>query len=153
MMNIAMKNPQSINKSQVALRFAQAGQSYSEHAIVQRKIAQQLFDLIGQYSPKQLNQVFEMGCGSGNLSHLLIENLQIEHLILNDLYSEVQQHFQLDQAVQIQQMIEFLIGDIEQLNFPQNNDLIASSSVLQWMGDLDAVFAKARHSLNSQALL
>ena len=60
-MNIAMKNPQSINKSQVALRFAQAGQSYSEHAIVQRKIAQQLFDLIGQYSPKQLNQVFEMG--------------------------------------------------------------------------------------------
>ena len=154
-MNIAMRNPQSINKSQVALRFAQAGQSYAEHAVVQRKIAQQLFDLIAQYCPKQLNQVFEMGCGSGNLSHLLIENLQIEHLILNDLYSEVQQHFQAAkiQAVQTQQMIEFLIGDIEQLNFPQNNDLIASSSVLQWMGDLEAVFAKARYSLNSQALL
>ena len=155
MMNITMKNPQSIDKTQVALRFAQAGQSYPEHAIVQRKIAQQLFDLIAQYCPEKLNQVFEMGCGSGNLSHLLIENLQIEHLILNDLYSEVQQHFQLDQAqaIQTQQKMEFLIGDIEQLNFPQNNDLIASSSVLQWMGDLDAVFAKARHSLNPHALL
>lgn len=152
-MNIAMKNPQSIDKTQVALRFAQAGQSYPEHAVVQRKIAQQLFDLIAQYCPEKLNQVFEMGCGSGNLSHLLIENLQLKHLIFNDLYSEVQQHFQLDQAVQTQQKIEFLIGDIEQLIFPQNNDLIASSSVLQWMGDLEAVFAKARHSLNPHALL
>jgi malonyl-CoA O-methyltransferase len=155
MMNIAMKNPQSIDKTQVALRFAQAGQSYPEHAVVQRKIALQLFDLIRQYCPKQLNQVFEMGCGSGNLSHLLIENFQIKHLIFNDLYSEVQQHFQSNQiqAVQTQPKIEFLIGDIEQLNFPQNNDLIASSSVLQWMGDLDAVFAKARHSLNPHVLL
>ena len=40
-----------INKSQVALRFAQAGQSYTEHAIVQKQIAQHLFDLIGQYCP------------------------------------------------------------------------------------------------------
>ena len=148
-----------INKSHVALRFAQAGQSYSGHAVVQKQIAQHLFELIGEYCPNLLSHlslnIFEIGCGSGNLSHLLMENLQFKKLILNDLYSEVQQHFQLDQiqAIQMQQQIEFLIGDIEQLNFPQKNDLIASSSVLQWMGDLEAVFAKARHSLNPQALL
>jgi malonyl-CoA O-methyltransferase len=35
-----------IDKAQVALRFAQAGQSYSEHAVVQKQIARQLFNLI-----------------------------------------------------------------------------------------------------------
>ncbi len=34
------------DKSQVALRFAQAGKSYTQHAVIQKKIAQQLFDLI-----------------------------------------------------------------------------------------------------------
>ncbi|MDN5557033.1 MAG: malonyl-[acyl-carrier protein] O-methyltransferase BioC, partial [Acinetobacter sp.] len=40
-----MKNLE-IDKAQVALRFAQAGQSYSEHAVVQKQIARQLFNLI-----------------------------------------------------------------------------------------------------------
>ena len=40
-----------INKSHVALRFAQAGQSYSGHAVVQKQIAQHLFELIGEYCP------------------------------------------------------------------------------------------------------
>jgi malonyl-CoA O-methyltransferase len=63
-----------IDKAQVALRFAQAGQSYSEHAVVQKQIARQLFNLIQGYATKtQFERVFEIGCGSGNLSHLIAE--------------------------------------------------------------------------------
>lgn len=136
-----------IDKIQVALRFAQAGQSYTEHAVVQKKIAQQLFDLIEQYCPEKVNNVFEIGCGSGNLSHLLIKNLDINHIILNDLYTEIQHHFQNNPEIQ------YLIGDIERIDFPQNIDFIASSSVLQWVGHLDAVLQKAKQSLNTQGLL
>ena len=114
-----------INKSHVALRFAQAGQSYSGHAVVQKQIAQHLFELIGEYCPNLLSHlslnIFEIGCGSGNLSHLLMENLQFKKLILNDLYSEIQQHFLANAK------IEYLIGDIEQLEFPEDLNLIASS--------------------------
>lgn len=144
-------NHSKIDKSQVALRFAQAGQSYVEHAIVQKQIAQHLFDLIGQYCPElfknAVENVLEIGCGSGNLSHLLLKNMQIDHLILNDLYPEIQQHFQTYSK------IDYLIGDIEQLEFPQHLDLIASSSALQWVQNLDDIFLKACQSLNPQACL
>ena len=138
-----------INKSHVALRFAQAGQSYSGHAVVQKQIAQHLFELIGEYCPNLLSHlslnIFEIGCGSGNLSHLLMENLQFKKLILNDLYSEIQQHFLANAK------IEYLIGDIEQLEFPEDLNLIASSSALQWVTNLEAIFQKGFLTLNHQA--
>ena len=51
-------NHSKIDKSQVALRFAQAGQSYVEHAIVQKQIAQHLFALIGEYCPDLFKNQF-----------------------------------------------------------------------------------------------
>ena len=115
----------NIDKSQVAQRFAKAGQSYAAHAIVQKQICQQLLQLMQQYLPStSLNRVFEIGCGSGNLSHLLMQNLEIKHVFLNDLYLEVQQHFQAKEN------LEWLIGDVEQLDFPQSLDLIDRKSVV-----------------------
>ena len=132
----------NIDKSQVAQRFAKAGQSYAAHAIVQKQICQQLLQLMQQYLPSNsLNRVFEIGCGSGNLSHLLMQNFEIKQLFLNDLYPEVQQHFQHDPKLQ------WLIGDVEQLDFPQSLDLIASSSALQWVGDIDSIFKKSAAAL------
>ena len=33
-------------------------------------------------------RVFEIGCGSGNLTRLLATSFQFEELILNDLYAD-----------------------------------------------------------------
>jgi len=132
----------NIDKSQIARRFAQARQSYAEHAVVQKQICQQLLQLMQQYLlSTSLNRVFEIGCGSGNLSYLLMQGFEIKHLFLNDLYLEVQQHFQAKEN------LEWQIGDVEQLDFPQSLDLIASSSALQWISDLDAVFKKSAAAL------
>ncbi|OTG94106.1 malonyl-ACP O-methyltransferase BioC [Acinetobacter sp. ANC 3832] len=158
-----MKNL-NIDKVQVAQRFAKAGQSYAEQAIVQKKICQHLIALMQNYLEQtdfeqaDLEQTtfergFEIGCGSGNLTQLLLQNFKIKNLILNDLYPEVQQHF-LDQKIYLdQKKLEWLIGDIEQLNFPQNLDVIASSSALQWMVDLDAILKKSSDALNSNGWL
>jgi len=138
----------NIDKSQVAQRFAKAGQSYAKHAIVQKQICRQLLQLMQHYLPSNsLNRVFEIGCGSGNLSHLLMQNFEIKQLFLNDLYPEVQQHFQAKEN------LEWLIGDVEQLDFPQSLDLIASSSALQWVGNLEAVFKKCTDALTQQGYL
>ncbi|WP_151964543.1 malonyl-ACP O-methyltransferase BioC [Acinetobacter oleivorans] len=137
----------SLNKNLVAQRFAKAGQSYSEHAIVQKQICQNLMVLLQQFCPSTMSRVFEIGCGSGNLTRLITASFQIEELILNDLYADVQQHFNH------QENLKWLIGDIETLEFPQQLDMIVSGSALQWMQDLLLLLKRGNEALVDQGWL
>lgn len=137
----------SLNKNLVAQRFAKAGQSYSEHAIVQKQICQNLTVLLQQFCPTTMSRVFEIGCGSGNLTRLIAASFQIEELILNDLYADVQQHFNH------QENLKWLIGDVETLAFPQQLDMIVSGSALQWMQDLPRVLQDCHTALNEKGWL
>lgn len=135
----------SINKALVAQRFAKAGQSYVEHAVIQKQISAQLFEYLKAYCPQSLVSVLEIGCGSGNLTHLFQPYFQIEQLFLNDLYDDVEQHFlSVDK-------INWLIGDIEQLILPQSLDAVISSSALQWMIDLPALLQRIHSALKPNA--
>jgi malonyl-CoA O-methyltransferase len=136
-----------IDKNQVAQRFAQAHQSYDEHAWAQQKICQNLYALLQQYlTSKSLHAVLDIGCGSGNMSRLLEQHLNIEQLFLNDLYPEIQSHF-LDLA-----HAQFLIGDIEHIDLDMSLDLVVSSSALQWVQHLDRVFARIAGQLKPEHL-
>lgn len=137
----------SLNKNLVAQRFAKAGQSYSEHAIVQKQICQNLAGLLKQFCPSTMSRVFEIGCGSGNLTRLITASFQIEKLILNDLYADVKQHFNH------QENLKWLIGDIETLEFPQQFDMIVSGSALQWMQDLPLLLKRCNEALVDQGWL
>nr|WP_284711643.1 malonyl-ACP O-methyltransferase BioC [Acinetobacter modestus] len=129
----------------VAQRFAKAGQSYVEHAVVQKQISVQLFEYLKVYCPQNLAAVLEIGCGSGNLTHLLQSHFQVEQLFLNDLYADVDQYFLNFKHV------NWLIGDIEQLNLPQSLDTVLSSSALQWMVDLPALLRRIHKALKPNA--
>ena len=135
----------SINKALVAQRFAKAGQSYVEHAVIQKQISAQLFEYLKAYCPQSLVSVLEIGCGSGNLTHLFQPYFQIEQLFLNDLYDDVEQHFSSVDK------INWLIGDIEQLILPQSLDAVISSSALQWMIDLPALLQRIHSALKPNA--
>ena len=135
----------SINKALVARRFAKAGQSYVEHAVVQKQISAQLFEYLKEYCPQNLDSVLEIGCGSGNLTYLCESYFQVEQLFLNDLYADVDQHFLNLKHV------NWLIGDIEQLALPQGLDAVISSSALQWMMDLPALLLRIHSVLKPNA--
>ena len=137
----------SLNKDLVAQRFAKAGQSYSEQAIVQKQICQNLTRLLQQFCPRMMPRVFEIGCGSGNLTRLITASFQIEELILNDLYADVQQHFNSHESW------KWLIGDVEALDFPQQLDMIVSGSALQWMQDLPRLLERCDEALVDQGWL
>lgn len=137
----------SINKALVAQRFAKAGQSYVEHAVIQKQISAQLFEYLKVYCPQFLTSVLEIGCGSGNLTHLFQPHFQVEQLFLNDLYEDVEQHFSSVDK------INWLIGDIEQLALPQCLDAVISSSALQWMMDLPALLQRIQEALNPHGYL
>lgn len=137
----------TLDKHNIAQRFARAGQSYQRQAVVQQKIAQHLAEQIAVFCPESWSKVFEMGCGSGYLTRQLLNQRSLPHLYLNDLYAEVQQHFQDLSSVQ------WYLGDIEQIRWPDALDAIVSTSALQWMADLDAVFRHCYASLLPQGAL
>ena len=135
----------SVDKALVAQRFAKAGQSYIEHAVVQKQISAQLFEYLKAYCPKTFDSVLEIGCGSGNLTHLFQTHFQFDQLFLNDLYEDVDQHFSTIEN------IAWLIGDIEQLELPSELDAVISSSALQWMTDLPALLQRIHDALKPNA--
>ncbi|MBH2030027.1 MAG: malonyl-ACP O-methyltransferase BioC [Moraxellaceae bacterium] len=137
----------SVDKALVAQRFAKAGQSYVEHAVVQKQISAQLFEYLKAYCPKTFDSVLEIGCGSGNLTHLFHTHFHFDQLFLNDLYEDVDQHFSTIQN------IAWLIGDIEQLKLPSGLDAVISSSALQWMTDLPALLQRIHDALKPKGYL
>ncbi|MEB4801038.1 malonyl-ACP O-methyltransferase BioC [Acinetobacter soli] len=136
-----------LDKTRIAQRFAKAGQSYVEQAVVQKAISQKLAELMQQYCPATLPHVFEIGCGSGNLTHHVLANFAISRLYLNDLYADVQQHF-LDE-----QPITWYIGDIEHIDLPTAIDAVISSSAVQWVHDLPQLLQRCHDALQPGAWL
>lgn len=135
----------SVDKALVAQRFAKAGKSYIEHAVVQKQISAQLFEYLKAYCPNTFDSVLEIGCGSGNLTHLFQTHFQFDQLFLNDLYEDVDQHFSTIEN------IAWLIGDVEQLHLPQSLDAVISSSALQWMTDLPTLLHRIHDAIKPNA--
>lgn len=114
----------------VAQRFAQAHQTYVQNAVAQQQVAHQLHQTMQHYLPRQdYRNILEIGCGSGFFTQLILEHYACENIFLNDLYSEVKQHFPENLN------LSWCIGDIEQLELPQSLDLVMSCSALQWMAN------------------
>jgi len=104
--------------------------TYNDYARVQKKVAQNLCDLIPS---KKFNIALELGCGTGVFTESFLKKFQPKKLILNDYY-DVREFLPVHYA-------HFLKGDIENIALP-NADIIISSSVFQWMKDLDSLLEK-----------
>jgi len=116
----------------VAHSFARGADSYHDAAVAQREIAARLFAaLCAAAGPKRFWRVLEAGCGTGHLSRHL-STLAPAVLWLNDLSTTPPA---LPRAVT-------LPGDIAQIALPGRLDLIASSSMIQWLEDPGAVVAR-----------
>ncbi|PCJ10540.1 MAG: biotin synthase [Rhodobacteraceae bacterium] len=134
--------PSLLNQNRVRQSFRRGLSSYHQHASVQAEIATRLVQLLRQQgAPVRFENVLEFGCGTGHLTQVLMQNLDIHHLTLNDLVPEVAPGLSALTA-QRAERTEFTFGPIETVPLPLELDLITSASTIQWLNDAPALMAR-----------
>ena len=141
-----------VDKKRVARSFARALSSYDEQAILQRRVADRLLDLLAETAaPRRPGRVLEIGCGTGLLTGRLVKRWpEVEQLFLNDL---VPACGSLAASLGEGERVGFLAGDIEELALPPDLDLVVSSSTLHWVHDLAALLKRIGQALNPGGIL
>ena len=121
-------------------RFERNIENYNNNAFIQKDITKNLINLLQKNYNKDFNNIFEIGCGTGFLTNEIYKNIKYKKLFLNDLY---------DIKLKCD---KFYLGNIENIDLPDKLDLVLSSSVLQWIKNIDNLLFKINKSLINNGL-
>lgn len=135
----------------VRRRFERAFHSYPQTARVQAHISQKLFQLWQQHQTDTINRLLELGCGTGNLSRLLAQTLPSGcQIYLNDLCADAASTLSLFPDAY---RTEFLHGDMQTIDLPNQLDTVISASAIQWTANPIALLHKLLTHLRPQGWL
>ena len=138
-------------KQLIVNRFSKAQTTYDANALAQREIASRLSDLISGAisSDCSWKSVFEIGCGTGFLTHILLSRFAFETVHLNDisdifvpLFSDLKERYDYN----------FRVKDAEEVVLDREYDLIVSSSVFQWFDHVPSFLDKIKQHLSPNGL-
>ncbi len=128
-----------LNKERVQQRFSRAAATYDDQAVIQLKVAERLLALLKKHILYPPERILEIGCCTGLLTARLHRMFKrVSTLYVNDLVPDFQTG--VAERLDYDPRLVFLPGDIEQLDIPENLDLVVSSSTLHWLEDLPALF-------------
>ena len=116
---------------------------YENYSLAQKQVAKNLLDYMGKSNifNTQINSIFEIGCGTGIFTREYRKYFLHSDLILNDIFDVREFIKDIDYNIFIQE-------NIEELDIPKS-DLVVSSSVFQWIKDVDALIRNiAEHTDN-----
>lgn len=115
----------------VTRRFSAAADTYDAHADIQRKVVLRLADFLDKAcEPKR---VLEVGCGSGQLTRVLVERYPLARIQAVDISARMV-HVSRNT---FGDRVQFTVRDASQLEARPCYDLVASSSSLHWMAPID----------------
>ena len=113
----------------VAARFGVAATTYDEHCDIQRKVARSLADAITNVGNAE--RVLEVGCGTGNLTGLLVERFPRAVIHAVDIAETMIERAR--RRLGDSPRILWRAADARQLTEGRAFPVIASSSALHWM--------------------
>ncbi len=117
--------------------------TYNQNALVQKELANDLLSLLKINSTSKSSSMFEIGCGTGIFTKLFINSYNPSLIILNDMFDTTTYLTDINYE-------KFIKGNIENLNIP-NVDIIVSSSVFQWINDLEKLLYLISKNTNELA--
>ena len=127
----------TINKELVRKNFSRHAVEYDQYAKVQKAMAKKLIQLIQQKAAASYANILEIGCGTGNLTKLLLERYPNAKYTVLDLSESMIQQTKL-KIGGMQKGIEFYVMDAERIaqdTFKQTYDLIISNATFQWFNE------------------
>ncbi len=139
-------------KQNIAEGFARTLNSYSHNALVQKQVSENLNSLICKYAHIQPQSILEIGCGTGFLTYQLLDVFTYSQYTINDINEGVIEPINLLFDTKKPTKPTYVIGDAEDVCFPENYDLIASASCLQWFDNHATFFNKVSKQLNNNGL-
>lgn len=140
-----------MNKEVIKERFSKASNTYNNHALAQKIIIDKLIHFTKKNGIKEADNVFEIGCGTGLMTKEIINHFSPKNLIVNDI-CENQLSITLNESDYKEYNIQYIQGDAEYILFPEKNNLILSSSAIQWLNDLDSFFSKIQTSITKDGI-
>lgn len=141
-----------LDKQLIAQSFRASAATYEESATVQRQISQQLINFLEGLDGVKPGRILEIGCCTGILTELLVDQLHINTLYLNDIVEDFCAATSERVAGYVDH-VESLPGDIERCSLPTELDMVISSATFQWMADLPALFIKIHQCLCAKGYL
>ncbi len=141
------------DKRQIRHSFSRAALTYDKQALVQRRVAGRLLDLLEASGCSRPGHVLEIGCCTGLLSQTLVHRFgSMAALHLNDLADEL---FPLvrRRIADFRGSCSFLGGDFESVPIPGRYDLVVSSSTFHWFHDLEHALEKTAGLLKPKGFL
>ncbi|MGB9731540.1 malonyl-ACP O-methyltransferase BioC [Calditerrivibrio nitroreducens] len=116
---------------------------YDQNALIQKKMAESLMELVEKNVGCKFDDVLEVGCGTGLFTRLIQKKINYKRLFLNDLHN----------FISFEGGYDFLEGDIEEINLPYKFDIIFSNATFQWVKDFKRLIQKLHQCLKPQGYL
>lgn len=142
-----------ISKDSIQKSFSKASKTYENSACVQNTMAHELVELLPKVN---FESVLEIGCGTGLLSSLIINNLKLSSLTLNDLSLDMlnlcKEKFE-DTAFFKENKLHFFQKDADKLELTKSYSLIISNACFQWLKDLEQDLLNYTEHLDSEGVL
>ena len=143
-----------MRKELIKRRFTKSLGTYHQKALTQRHIANRVAQMAFDSLPEQSDRIFEIGYGTGLLTEELIARFEVKKLFLNDLVEYFPINIkQLISEKNVVPSIDFVIGDVEKIDFPEDLNAVISSSTVQWLDDKLNFIKKSHTALKPNGML
>ncbi len=138
------------DKTWLRNRFTANFRTYNTLAVVQDEICARLDELLAASGPVSIDRGLEIGAGTGFLTRRLIKRYPTARWFINDL-SEGAEHYLSPYLHHTDSHYQW--GDAEVVALPENLDLVASASTLQWFDALPRFLQRVHSGLNAEGAL
>lgn len=136
-----------ILKDLVEKNFSKSVKTYDKYAIVQKHMANELYNYLPQ---KPYKNILEIGSGTGLLTKYLMDIDNKESIDICDISKEMLLKVEKDFGSDID---NYIYGDIEEIKLSKKYDLIISNATFQWFNNIDKTLEKLLNSLSEDGIL